>query len=261
LVAVLNFMGSLLALISAAPDCTEARNYYESLDLERAVEAAGAALAAGSSRPVACLEVRGLALLVLGRSEEARLMFGELFRISPDHPVRDPSLSPAMRERIEAIRAEVRPIHAELRARWLIHESLRLDVLIDGGLRGATRVQYRAATAPGGELRSGVVDLIGRTATATLAVSRGAPTDRLKVLALVVDRGGRELARSERELLLDARPPPAEAEVVVVDSGGPGWPLWLGIGAAAAAATVAIIVLAQPNRPDFSDTIGGVQVP
>jgi hypothetical protein len=236
----------LSALLVAVPDCAEARNHYESLDLERAVEIAEAALDRGKERPLLCLEVRGLGLLVLGRPDEARESFVELFTKDPSYPIRDPSLSPSMTESIEAIRESVTPMSVSVRARWLVHESMRLDLFVEGGLRGARRVRYRTVTAPSEERYEGVIDLLGRSATATIAVTPGIDVARLSVSGSVLDARGRPLHEISSEILLSERPPPNE---VLVESGGVGWPVWLGAGAAAIAATVAIVILAQPDLP------------
>lgn len=242
---VLPLMPALALVLAAVPDrCPEARNLYESLELERAIEAADRRLAQDPSRPLGCLEVRALGLLVLGRDDEARIAFAELFERAPEHPVRDPSLSPSMRRVIDAIREEVRPLDVQLRARWLSREALRLDVLLQGGLRGARSLRYRAAMAPRGESSEGRMELTGRTGSATIATG-AADVSLLSIAVEVLDERERIVHRASREVLAGARPELAPSP----EDSGVSWPVWIGVGAAAIAATTAIVLLSQPDAP------------
>lgn len=246
---------ALLSLVLAAPaaPCGEARALYESLSLEAAVEAATTELRRGPDRPLACLEVRGLGLLVLGRLEEARPAFSELFARDPDYAIQDPSLSPSMLGVIVGIREEARPLVATGRARWLVRESLRLDVQLVGGLRRAERVRYEAETSPDLQREAGFMPLVGRAATATVAVPPDATIDALRLRAEVLDAEGKVVASFEDRLVLGLRPEAAEASASPVL-----WPIFAGAGVVAVAATVVIIVLSQPRLPDPKGTLGRV---
>lgn len=248
-------LNALLSLLLAAPTapCGEARALYESLSLEAAVEAATAGLRRGPDRPLACLEVRGLGLLVLGRLEEARPAFAELFARDPAYPIQDPSLSPSMLGVIVGIREEARPLVASARARWLVRESLRLDVQLEGGLRRADRVRYATETAPDAQRGSGVMPLVGRAATATVAVPPEATIDSLRFSGEVLDVDGKTLASFDDRLILGLRP-----EAVEAPSSPVPWPVFAGAGVVAVAATVVIIVLSQPRLPDAKGTLGRV---
>jgi hypothetical protein len=246
-----------LVLSVPAPGCARARALYESLDLEKAVEVAQTE-AAKNGDP-ACLEVKALALLVLGQMDGARAALEDLFAKAPDYAIDDPSLSPALKDTIRAVRESVRSLTASVRANWLIHESVRLDVLLDGGLRDATKVRYTAETSPAAERHSGEIRLLGRAATATVAVVTPAEVTKLHVSGAVLNDADRILARFDSELGLPGRPVAREEKVIEVDS-GPGWPLWLGVALAAVGAAAAVVILAQPHLPDTGGTVGRVNV-
>jgi hypothetical protein len=247
----------LLALIaSVSTGCEEARAQYRALELEEALATASAVLVSDASRPLACLEVKALVHLILNQDEDAKAALVEIFERSPDHEVDDPSLSPGTRETISAIRESVRPLEAKVSASWIIHESLRMDVLLEGGLRDAARVRFRAEALPAGEVRQGEVMLLGRAATATVGIPGEAPADRLRVEGQVLDRMGRVLHPFSADLLLPARPA-SSSQVVEVERGGVPWPVWVAIVAAAViGAGVTIGVVAQPGKPDADGTAG-----
>jgi hypothetical protein len=122
--------------------CAHARAEYEELSFEEALQSAERELASDPDRPLACLEVKALVLIVLNRLDEGREVLKELFARQPDIPLEDPSLSPAQRENIESLRENLRPMSAKAKARWVSHDALRVDVLLSGGLRDAARVRY-----------------------------------------------------------------------------------------------------------------------
>lgn len=95
-------MASLvLALAAPLPTpCAVARAEYEGLSLDAALDHAELGLEQDPTRPLECLEVKGLALLVLGRTEEAMAVLAEIFRRDPDHSIVEPSLSPAQLDSI-----------------------------------------------------------------------------------------------------------------------------------------------------------------
>ncbi|MFO0726715.1 MAG: hypothetical protein U1E65_23205 [Myxococcota bacterium] len=244
----------ITSILAAAPSpCAEARALYESLSIEAAVESASKELSRNPDRPLACLEVRGLGLLVQGRMEEARPAFAELFSREPDYPVKDASLSPSMLDLITRVREESRPLTAVARARWMLRSSLRLDVLLEGGLRHADRVRWAVETGPEQLRDAGTMPLVGRAATATVAIPASADIVRARVLGDVLDPSGRALAHFDDQLLLPPRP-----EEVESSSGVPLWPIFAGAGALAVGATVVIIMLAQPHLPDTKGTLGRV---
>ena len=256
----------VLAVLAAAPPaaggCAKARSFYESLELDRAIEAAEIGLTRDPARPTACLEVKALALLVLGQLDDATATLQELFTRAPDYAIEDPSLSPAMLDSIEGVRRHVEALSATVRARWLIHESLRIDVVLTGGLRGASRVRFTAVVEPGDEVHHGEGPLVGRVATATVPVLQATEVHRLRVSGVVVTASGQVIHEFAADVPLVGRPDPREPETVIVtvDSGGVGWPVWAGIGAATVGAVVAIIVLSQPRLPDTAGTVGRVEV-
>jgi hypothetical protein len=245
-----------LALLGAAADeaaCTEARALYEALSIEPALALAESRLSQGPDRPLACVEVAALALMVSGRLDEARARLTELFERDPDHVLEDPSLPPALRRSIEQIRDEVRPLQSHLTARWLIHESLRLDVALEGGLRDATLVRYRAVVGPAGAELVGELPLVGRAATGTIAVGAEVEARTLRVSGQIVGRSGRVLHQLSSEMLLPERP--ATRDQVVVESGVPWW-IWVVVGAVTIGAAVTVAVVAQPDLPDAKGTFG-----
>lgn len=259
-------VGLAVAASPGADRCAEARALYESLSLERAVEVAEAQLA---RRPDAlpCLEVRALSLLVLGQVDGARAALEALFARAPDYPIEDPSLSPAMRDTIAAIRESARPLAVTLRGRWLIREELRLDVVLEGGLHGAERVRCELALLPGaGEPAPGAridVPLLGRVASATVAVAAGAEVASARVTGSVLDAAGRAVARIAAEVPLPGRPPapgPPAAGAPAQPSVG-AWPVWVAIGVGVVGAAVAVAFLARPHGVDTSGTEGRVQIP
>jgi hypothetical protein len=251
----------LMVLLSAIPaGCEKARAEYQSLALEEALQTAGDVLAADRLRPLACLEVKALVHLILNQDEDAKAALVEIFERSPDHEVDDPSLSPATREAIESIRESVRPLEARVSAGWIIHESLRMDLFLAGGLRDAARVRYRTEALPAEEVREGEVALLGRAATATITVSPLSDAERLRIDGQVLDRVGRVLHQFSSELALPVRPP-SSAQVVEVEKGGVPWPVWVAIVAAAViGAGVTIGVVAQPSKPDADGTLGRIGV-
>lgn len=250
-----------LVLAAQAPDgCAEARRQYEGLDLEAALRTAEETVAADPSRPLACLEVQALALIVLGRREESRGVLTELFERDPERRIEDASLAPSMQRFIEERRAELLPLRARVAARWIVYESLRLDVALDGGLRGASAVRYDVRFAPEGGSASGRVALEGRAATATIAVAH-ADVRTVRVDGRVVDTLGREVHQFSSELLLPERPSANEV-VVEVDSGGTPWWVWALVGTAVVGSAVAVAVVAQPDVPAPPDgALGSVAAP
>jgi hypothetical protein len=253
-ISILSLAGVLFAAgETVAPlenPCASARAQYEALALEEALQTASDGLVSG--RPLPCLEVKALVHLVLNQMEEAKATLVELFERAPDHRVEDPSLSPAMKEAIDEIQASLEPLAARVSARWLVHESLRIDVLLEGGLRDATKVRYRTEAAPASEVREGEVALAGRAATATVAVSAGAQVGQLRVSGQVLSREGRVLHQFSAEMLIPARPL-ANERVVEVDSGPVLWPLWVGLAAVIVGAGITVAILAPPDVPDGVD--------
>lgn len=247
----------VLAWVAAAP-CDDARNHYEALSPERALDVAQATLARDGERPLECLEIRALALLVMGRREDARAAFAELFERDPARIIDDPSLSPPLAALIEAEREAARPLAAQVRVSWASSAALRLDVVLDGGLRGARAIRWQVAGGPGALAAAGQAELVGRVATATVAVGAELDVARLGVRGAVVGGGQQLLHRFEHETLLGPRPLPRDDDG---DEGlGWGWLVIGGLIAGAAAASVSIAVLAQPERPDTGGTIGRVDV-
>lgn len=134
---VLSIMG-LLAFASATT-CEAARAQYEDLAFEAALKTVEGA----RSDPV-CLEVRALVLLAMDRRTDARSTLLALFEKHPNHPVDLRALAPSDRTFIERVRAARRPMAVESVAEWLVHSTLRLQFIVQGGLRRARRVEYRA---------------------------------------------------------------------------------------------------------------------
>lgn len=251
---------ALLLLAQPGP-CSGARGQYEALALEEALLAASQILEKDASRPLECLEVKALVHLVLNQPDDAKSALSELFERAPDHRVDDPSLSPAMRETIEAVRASVRPLAVRASARWLIHEAVRLDLLLEGGLRDATRVRWETEVLPGAERKVGEVRLAGRAATATVAVASDAEASQLRLTGQVLNDVGHVLHQFSSELLLAPRPASTE-RVVEVETAPTLWPIWLAVGVAVVAGGVAIGFLAQPDLPDGPDeSVGRTKVP
>jgi hypothetical protein len=242
----------LLATASGA--CEGARSEYEALSLELALEKADAELSFSRERSIECLEVKALSLMLLGRSDEARVTLAELFSREIEHVISDRALAPAQRAAIEEARENVRPMRAAVKARWLVHDLLRLDVVLSGGLRDAAHVRYELELRPANRRSSGVVSFVGRVATATAAIPAGLEVSTLVVSGRVIDRHERTLHAFDNESLLPPRPPPPER--VASDDGGPPWFVWAGIGAGVIGASVAIALLAQPGKPPCGMTAG-----
>lgn len=256
--AVGPILALLAALASAAPaapvDCARARADYDGLALEDALLHADDVLGRDPERPLPCLEVKALSLLVLGRLDEARATFRELFARDPERTIFDPGLSPAQRGTVEEAREHARPLAASVQARWLGPDALRLDVALSGGLRGASRVRWRAELLPGGGAPSGEVVLVGRVATATASVG-ALEVAHVALAGEVLGAGAEVLLSFSSDLLLSERP--LRPEPPIVERGGPPWYLWAGLAAAAAiGGGVAIALLAAPKLPDASGTAG-----
>lgn len=249
----------VLALVAGAP-CEDARNQYEALSPERALDLAQSGLARDPARPLACVEIRALSLLVLGRREDARAAFAELFERDPNRRIDDPSLSPPLAALIEAEREAARPLTAEARATWASPELIRLDVALDGKPRGARAVRWQVLGGPGALAAAGTSPLVGRVASATVAVPETLDVGRLVLRGAVIDGAQGILHRFERDVILPPRPQTLagrEAE----DETSWTWLLWTGLAVAAAAgAGVSIAVLAQPRPPGTDGTIGRVDV-
>lgn len=232
--------------------CEAARADYEALSLESALEKSDAVLSLSRDRPTECLEVKALSLLLLGRSDESRGVLQELFSREIEHVVADSALAPAQRTVIEEARESVRPMRATVKARWLVHDLLRLDVVLSGGLRDATDVRYELEL-PGAIRSEGTVSFVGRVATATASIPAGIEVATLSLSGRVLDRRQRTLHAFDNEMLLPARPPAVRAEV---EDGGVPWIVWVGIGAGVIGASVAIALLAQPGGPACAMTAG-----
>lgn len=241
---------TVVLALAAQPStaCATARAEYEALDLERSIQTAHGVLSEDSSRPLECLEVVALASMVLGRREEARGVLTEIFERDPGRRIQDASLAPSMREFIERIRAMLVPLDARVFARWIVHDSLRLDFALDGGLRGAHAVRYSATFDPDGGSTSGGVDLEGRAATATVTVSR-VDVRTVRIVGRVVDALDREVHRFSSEILLPERPPPSDV-VVKVESEPVSWVVWALVGAAVVGSGIAVAAVAQPDLPE-----------
>jgi hypothetical protein len=257
---VVSIIAAVVLGAASTSACESARAEYEALSLESALDKAEAELAASREQPIDCLEVKALSLMVLGRLDEARAVFAELFARDVEHIIRDRSLSPAQLQAIEEIREKKRPISATVKARWLVHELLRLDVVLSGGIREASHVEYEIDLGEFDTKTRGVVPLVGRVATATASIPAEIEVGSLVMSGRVIDRGENLIHRFEKEMILPARPaPPPRVEG---DDGGAPWFLWAAIGAGLIGATVAIAVLAQPRGPDCADGLGcGPEVP
>lgn len=254
---VLSIIAAVLAATAPA-SCEAARADYESLSLEAALEKAEAELAKSAERRPECLEVKALSLMVMGRTDEARAAFRDLFSREIDHLVADRSLAPSQRELIEDVRESVRPMRATVKAQWLVHDLLRLDVVLGGGLRGATHLRYELELKPEGTKQTGTIALIGRVATATAAIPKDTAAGTLALAGRVLDQRDRVIHTFENESILPARPPPPDR--VEGDGAGVPWFVWVGIGAGVIGASVAIAVLAQPSGPDCGSTAGCYQI-
>jgi len=232
------------------------------MEPERAIEAANGVITKRELAPLGCLEVKALALLVIGQLDEAKRTFEALFAIDASYPIRDPSLSPAMRDTIEQVRASSAAMTAKVGARWLIHDSLRLDVVLDGGLRGAKRIRYSTFTTPGDERSSGEMVLVGRVGTATVAVLSPGEITSIAVSGVVLADRDRVVHEFSSKVPLVGRPAPPKPKEVVVEVGdGIPWWVWLIAGVGAAGAGVTIGVLAQPSLPGTDGTVGRVEIP
>jgi hypothetical protein len=245
-----------------ADTCDAARHHYEGLALEDALLTAERGLAEAPGAP-RCLEIQALVLLALGRTEAARAALATLFEVAPEHAVEDPSLAPSTRALIEAVRAEVRPLSAVVAARWVVATALRVDVALEGGLRGAKRVRFRGEVTPGPHALSGEVPLVGSAGTATVAVPAGVEAQTLTLRGEALDAVGRVVLPFSSQLLLPPRPapdvvvvapPPAEAE------GGIPWWVWVVVGAAVVAGAGTAVVVAQPRLPSADGTLGRVEL-
>jgi hypothetical protein len=236
-----------LAMIAGIAPCDAARAHYQALSLEAALTAAEAELQANRDRPLECLEVAALALIVEGRHEDAKARFTELFEREPDRVIEDPALPPAVRANIERIREDVRPMSARSSVRWLVHESLRLDVVLSGGLRDATSVRYTTRLGAAGPEMKAELPLVGRVATGTIAVGPDVDSRLLALSGQVIGRSGRVLHQFSSEMLLVGRP--AAKTAVVVEDGIPWW-TWVVVGGIAIGSAAAVLVIAQPSAPD-----------
>ena len=247
---------ALTALAAAVPEapCAGARAQFEQLSFEAAQTLAQAGLS-DPKRPLGCLEVLGLVKLVLEQPQAARAAFTELFERAPNYKVEEGALTPTQTEFIARIKAEAQPLLIEVRARWLYHEAVRIDVQLEGGLRGAEQIRYRAE---GDKLaRDGQMQLLGRVASATVAVPAAMPLERMRMSGQVLDGLGRVVQPFSAELLLLERPSPPQGQVVekviVKTEEKPlPWYWWVVIGVASAgvvAAGTTAVVLAQPDKP------------
>ena len=186
----------------------------------------------------------------------------ELFSRDPERRVGDPSLSPATRAIIESIRDGARPLSADVKVRWLSYASLRVDILLQGGLRNATHVAWTSETRPHLEVRRGTVALAGRAATATVAVEVPR-VDRMSLVAEAREDTGRRVLSFTRDLVLPRRPaaPEPELRVVEVPAGGTSWWWWVALGAVVVGGALTAWAVASPGDPDLGDGVGGFEVP
>lgn len=257
-----------LALASTPPPCAGARNHYENLELDAAIAAAKATLEADRSRPLGCLAIQAMSQMVLGHSTDADKTLTELFYRQPNYTFNEPSLSPAMRDQIERARRSGSTMSVKGFAVWLNHQRLRIDISLEGGLRGANRVRYTTRTKPGGERQYGTVPIRGHVATATISVVAPAPVAGIQLSGVVLTDRDEVLHEFETQLAIGARPSLTGPSPVTMFSEPPqpadeglGWPLWVGIGAVVVAgATVAAIFIAQPSLPNTDGTLGRIGV-
>ncbi len=262
-------MSSVLALLFlfGVPEltpraCEEARADYDALQLEVALLKVENALKTFETRPLTCLLVKALAHTVLGQMDEATEAFEEIFRREPDYAVADPSLSPSLQQSIERIRESVRALSAHTTADWIVHESLRIDVVLQGGLRDASRIRFFTETAPDFEQHQGEIPLIGRAATATVSVSARTRVDRIRFRGVVLNPQSDILHEFKTDLSLRTRPVLRDPEkiIVPVESSSTHWGVWVGMGVVAIGAGIVIAILAQPVLPDTDGTLGRVPI-
>lgn len=222
------------------------------------MEEADRLLEASRERLLECIEVKALSLLILGRLDEARVSLTELFERSPDYAIRDPSLTPAQRENIETLRETVRPLSARVGARWLTRESIRVDVVLEGGMRDAARLRFLLATAP--EIVETAIELplLGRSSTATVAIATDHEVASVRISGRVTSAVDRLLHQFTSDILLANRP--ASLDPSEAGSDASSWLLWAGLGTGAVVAAVAIGLLARPGLPDASGTLGRLPV-
>lgn len=246
---------------SMAGPCTTARHAYEALDLDAALQRAELGLH-GDAGAQQCLEVRGLVLLALGRTEEATATLSTLFEVSPDYAVDARGLAPSTRNLIEGIREEVRPLEVRVRPRWILRETLMIDMGLQGGLRGAARVRYRLKLGPVGLETRSELPLIGASVTATVHVPSALHASTLELTGEVLDEVGRRVTTFSSQQVLQQRPAPerpasSPAAPPEVSASLPWW-LWVVAGAVVVGGAVTAVVLVSPDTPDASGTLGGV---
>ena len=247
-----------LAAQTPASNCDAARGHYEALAFDQAL----ATVKAERPSSPGCLEVEALVLLALGRRSEAEARLRTLFGQWPDHTVDRRALAPAERGFIDRIRTEARPLTVKLQVDWIGHDAVRATFVLQGGLRGGRQLRYE--TIAGLTPVAGTVRIVGRSATVTIEFPPGVQPAQLRVRVTVVDDVGRAVHGESLVATLPVRPAaPAGAPMAPAPADDGGWPWWVwAIGAAVVAgAAVTTVVLVQPDRPDASGTLGGIEIP
>ncbi len=260
-------MGPIIAFVLIAQTagdpaelCTTARHQYEALAFEEALHTADSGLQAAPGA-VNCLEVRALVLLASGRTEAAAEVLATLFGVSPDHVVDDRSLAPRTRALIARVRSQVQPLTASVAATWVNERSLRIEMGLGGGLRGAQRIRYKFRLGPADLRGDGELGLVGSVGTATVSVPVAQDARTLEVLGEVLDESGVRVTTFSSQVLLPLRDAP-HPNVAAVEPAAEGlaWWVWAGISAVVLGSAAALTLVAQPELPDAGGTLGRVKL-
>ncbi len=240
--------------IAAAPGCDAARAHYEALAFDEALVALDNAPPASG-----CFEVEALVKLALGRRAEAAVAFRSLFERDPDYRIDTRALAPGDRKFIATIRSELEPVSVEVKVDWRQRTALRVQMALQGGLRGAARIRFEAAVGP--TVAGGVVPLVGGVATTTLSIGADAVADRMMLRVRAQTANGRTVHEYEVRRLLPPRPPLASSGASSADEGGWPWWVWTLGAVVVVGAAVTTVVLVQPESPDATGTAGGIEIP
>ena len=264
---MLSVSSIFLFLLSANPPasqaCVEAQNYYQNLDVEKAISTAAAAIALTEEPLPLCLEIQALSHIVMGQSTRGRTLLRRLFKHAPDYVIDDPSLSPSMRDVITTVRKETLNISSVITARWVSSDNLELRIEFTGRILPSHTVRYTARFPESGDVQRGEVKTVSKTATTTIVMLSAQAVNTLEINGLVRTSQGASVYQFSQSLKLGERPAPSVRKVATPEGKSDWhkkWWLWTSVGVLALAGGLGSYFAIEARNPDCPGGLGCFEV-
>jgi hypothetical protein len=250
--------------LGQADPCVQAQNYYQNLDVDKAVATAAAALALSDQPLVLCLEVQALSHIVMGQLERGRALLRRLFTFDQDYVIDDPSLSPSMQDVINSTRMESTNLSQKIATRWLSHDALAVNIRFSEGSRPSHRVRYSTRIPTTGDTQRGEMGVVDGVSTATISVLGPQAVSLLEISGVVRTKKAAVIHEFTQTLQLGPRPAPikrlAAATVEPQASWLKSWWFWTGLGIVAVGSGLGSYLLIDGRNPECPGGLGCLEI-